>query len=400
MKPHLILLLAWIPTLGAQTAWWNGTWDDALAEARRRNVPLLIAINVDGEEANERAVAFYGTPEFAALSSRCVPIIASVGSHEDAKGRSGPPVCGRFGSVTCGHHRALEARIRKQFFGGPEVPIPAPHHLVVQPDLNVSWRDAGDVPSIDAVQGALAKVQAALGRGLSAAQAAEADALLQRLREARERSEPATVLKDAAALQGLGAGTPHEAAWKALEQEVHRDVERALEAWSDQAKSGNALDALRGLDSWAPHLRGTPFERPAKKLTSEIRSTPVGREAAKMLEREARALPFLELAREAERAGEWTKAVRQYEVITARAPGTPLAERAAARLGELERDRDLGPIVREERRRRAADEALAEARRLAKQSPAEGRIALRKVAEDYPGTPAATSAEKLLGGGD
>jgi hypothetical protein len=108
------------------------TWDDALAVAKRTQMPILVCVNMDGEIASEHyAGVRYRQPDKAALYEPYVCVIASVYRHTprdyDEQGRRIP--CPRFGSVTCGEHIAIEPMLYEQFMDGRRI---APRHIGVE----------------------------------------------------------------------------------------------------------------------------------------------------------------------------------------------------------------------------------------------------------------------------
>jgi len=121
------------PTLIA----WERSLDDALSLSRRTGRPLLVCVNLDGENASEAfAHSKYKRQAFADLVARYVPIIVSVNRHNptdyDQQGRR--IVCPRFGTVTCGEHIRPEQRVYELYLSGQRY---APRHVGVATDGTV-----------------------------------------------------------------------------------------------------------------------------------------------------------------------------------------------------------------------------------------------------------------------
>lgn len=113
---------------------WQRTFDDALRAAKARNVPILVAVNMDGEIASEHfAGVRYRQPETAAMMARYVCIVASVYRHTprdyDEGGQRVP--CPRLGTVTCGEHIQAERDLYEKYFDGKRV---SPRHIVLELD--------------------------------------------------------------------------------------------------------------------------------------------------------------------------------------------------------------------------------------------------------------------------
>ena len=100
---------------------WQRSFDDALRVANARNMPVLVAVNMDGEIASEHwAGVRYRQEETAAKLNRFACVIASVYRHTprdyDEQGRR--VECPRFGTVTCGEHIEAERELYDEYFDG------------------------------------------------------------------------------------------------------------------------------------------------------------------------------------------------------------------------------------------------------------------------------------------
>lgn len=135
----LAVLLA--PLAAAGTIDWKPSLDAALADAKARNVPILIAVNMDGERANDEMVnVHYKNARIVDLAKRLACLFASVEDH------AGDKACTRCGGpVTCTEHQTIEKAVRAKYLkaavGGAYV---APEHVILKPDgtilLSVPYR--------------------------------------------------------------------------------------------------------------------------------------------------------------------------------------------------------------------------------------------------------------------
>ncbi len=124
----------------AEQILWQRTLEDALAIARVRHQPLLLAVNMDGESASDRIYRErYRDPAFVAATRHCVCVGASVFRHNlrdhDDQGRRIP--CPRFGEITCGEHMALEPVLWEKYLSDGE--RVAPRHALILPDGTKAW---------------------------------------------------------------------------------------------------------------------------------------------------------------------------------------------------------------------------------------------------------------------
>ncbi|RMH05154.1 MAG: HEAT repeat domain-containing protein [Planctomycetota bacterium] len=126
--PPVFLLLAAIAP--AQIA-WEKDWDAALARAAAEHKAVFIAVNMDGERANDfLAEKVYREKAVVSLAGNLVCLAASAEEHAGA----GRP-CKRFPGLTCADHQAIEVRARKEYLRpGPDGAVISPQHLFLKPD--------------------------------------------------------------------------------------------------------------------------------------------------------------------------------------------------------------------------------------------------------------------------
>lgn len=137
------LVVAALAAMGSTTAGsrieWSASVDAAFAVAKPDNRPVFVAINMDGERANDEAVkTLYSDPVIVKLAERCVSLFASRFDH------AGDRACPRAGVVSCADHIAVEKEIRKRYLEKQGTQVVAPQHLWLAPDgtilLSVPYR--------------------------------------------------------------------------------------------------------------------------------------------------------------------------------------------------------------------------------------------------------------------
>ena len=111
---------------------WESSYPDTLARAEREGKVVFLAVNMDGERANDRlAEETYADPTLAALSASTLNLVASVSSHGDK-------TCKRFPGTTCDAHQDVEKAVRGNLLqadvGGYVV---APQHVFLSPQGEV-----------------------------------------------------------------------------------------------------------------------------------------------------------------------------------------------------------------------------------------------------------------------
>ncbi len=131
MLASLSLALVSLASLTAGAAGgipWLPSVDAAVAEAKAKNRPIFVAVNMDHERANDELVrVHYQDDRIVKLASECACLFASVAEHDSGAGK-----CPRAGAVTCAEHRAVEHEVRSKWLkadGSGEVVAPA--HLLL-----------------------------------------------------------------------------------------------------------------------------------------------------------------------------------------------------------------------------------------------------------------------------
>lgn len=112
---------------------WAETFDGALETAATEGRAVFIAVNMDGERANERMLkGVYGDKRIVALSAGSVNLIASADEHK-ASG-----TCSRFGCSSCRAHQLVDISVREKILK-PDVSgaVVAPQHVFLAPDGSV-----------------------------------------------------------------------------------------------------------------------------------------------------------------------------------------------------------------------------------------------------------------------
>lgn len=130
--PQLALALAVLASVPgraeAQIA-WESSYETAMARAREQGRVVLIAVNMDGEGANDwLAEQVYQDKRMQGLTASTVNLVASRSMHA----ASGP--CKRFAGITCDDHERIEASVRGSLVHEDDSGhIVAPQHVLLSP---------------------------------------------------------------------------------------------------------------------------------------------------------------------------------------------------------------------------------------------------------------------------
>ncbi|MGB0331850.1 MAG: HEAT repeat domain-containing protein [Planctomycetota bacterium] len=112
---------------------WAPSFDEALEVAASEEKVIFIAVNMDGERANDQmAEKVYKERDIQELAAETVNLIASAGRHR----KSGK--CPRFGCVSCEQHRFVDIAVREQVLKPSATgAVIAPQHVFCEPDGSV-----------------------------------------------------------------------------------------------------------------------------------------------------------------------------------------------------------------------------------------------------------------------
>lgn len=113
---------------------WQGDLDKALEKAAAEKKVVFLAVNMDGEKANERMVAkVYTDREIVELSGRTLNLVASAAEHAP-----GDKPCPRFPGVTCKEHRTVDTAARHDVLKSDDQGLTvAPQSVFLGPDGKV-----------------------------------------------------------------------------------------------------------------------------------------------------------------------------------------------------------------------------------------------------------------------
>jgi hypothetical protein len=224
---------------------WAPSIDAGLAEAKSKGLPLMVALNMDHERANDALMKeLYGDPVFLAAAAKCVCTIGCLGAHDEVKDpASGRMVCSKFGSLTCAEHQAVDQVVRvKWLHRGPKDLVDCPRHFFLAPGGKILFHRTWTLEPKD-----LAALMARAGEACAPAALAAWDTVEARLKRTGEPLRPVREeavralagMKDAAVDGKLG-----ELAKAATAEDLACEVLDAFAAAMTPARRGVAAPFL------------------------------------------------------------------------------------------------------------------------------------------------------------
>ncbi|MCA9319558.1 MAG: tetratricopeptide repeat protein, partial [Planctomycetes bacterium] len=387
-------------TLPTEVSWWRGSWSKAIAEARERNVPLLVAVIQDGEDANEALVTqLFKDKAFIVATESVVALVASKEDH----GMTRVPVeaggtlavCKKFGSVPCGTHQAHEIAMFHEFFVGAIVKTP---QVVIARPVKDAEKPLEVVATIVDVYGtstytdAIVQAQKLMGPGLTRREFEEAKQTLVRARNHTRMEQYRDALLAANEVAALGGESPVVAQAEDIRRELHAQVELAIGRAETKAAAGQHFEALALLDDIKDSFKDTAPGVHALAAYRQLSRTREGREAVRQLKKQKRFEPDFAKAQDHEKVGEWIDARALYQRIIDRADDLPITGRCRARIDHFIQDAAIAALFEAEADRQFQ---TAEAH---EQAGREGRAkkAYQVLVDTYPETQAAKAARSKL----
>jgi|FLOH01.1.fsa_nt_gi hypothetical protein len=214
---------------------WQSDYAAAFALAQERDTIVFLAVNMDGENANDMAAKkLYHDATIEALASGTVSIIASRFEHT----KSG--ACPRFGTISCAEHQKIDIKARAAVFN-PEgdAEVIAPHHVFLDKDgkillsvayavqdVELAWcfvtaqRLAYPNREIEFSKGARAPKRLLMGEVAKGAGGAARPLTLEELEKTIDELNSAPRIEDRARLVYMLLATDHPDAIKAVEREL------------------------------------------------------------------------------------------------------------------------------------------------------------------------------------
>jgi hypothetical protein len=281
---------------------WLGKYDDAKQNAKDRNVPLVVHILLDGEEASGRYLkGVLEDQELLRKSPSCVVIVSNNGTHEkkdidvvvDGQ-KQKRSVCSELAMFTaCSQHQATWDGLYRDFQEEGGV-LRCPQTLVMSPTGEIVLRhNTGDPSDAGEVVANITAAQAKCGAGLTQAQLDEVRRLLDVGRNLTASKSWIDAWKSYAAVLAINTNTVYG-------QEAAKEQAVALTGMQqDFARiggdlvPGKAVKAYQELQAFARNAAGTPLEKDAvarikkadgdKAIKEELTAWKVGVEADQIL---------------------------------------------------------------------------------------------------------------------
>lgn len=382
---------------------FQSDFDHAFAEAKERNVPILIALIQDGEKENERIVTeTYRNRKFIDLSRGLVVLVGSRGlstehGYEEVE-RDGRTrrICSKFGAVTCTEHQAIEVAIFREYSNNGRVDTPL--HILLHPVDHRRLGDADDYVTTARLSKLVKKAQLEVGRGLTDDEYYEVIAELEAAKKAVEQEEYGVALEELGKIAALEAGgTLVEGAEALVDKLMGLGYEMLAKAekHGEAGEFGHMHALLEVLNEEFRDVRD--LYRGAKRIERAHSSNPESKKAAKALKLEPEARAELEKAEGYVDRENYAGALLTLRRILEKYEGTPAASESARLLERLESDPKIQKAIAEQEEKTNCNQWLRAGREFERQSDREkARAEYRRIVERYPDSEFAKEARERL----
>jgi len=319
---------------------YPGRLDAARVAAKERNVPILVHVILEGEEANDNyRRTILPDPDLLRASAGMIVLVANNGTHERKRievvvdGETvSKEVCSAYEFDSCAVHQLAWDDCYREFKRDDGV-LYCPQTVALLPDGTLFERiDTSNTPSVDEVHSLVQGLLKKAGPGLSEAQLAELKRLLVEGRHLDGEQDWPGAWRAWSRLLEISARDPWGAEARRSLAAAEAGLKAELERLAALLVPGRAAEGWRQLGEYQRRCAGTPFEKAIaqrlkkaetdKSIREEIAAYRTSLEADGLL-REAQALHESGDLKKAERA------VRK--LLGKRYEGTP-AQKAAREL--------------------------------------------------------------------
>jgi len=252
---------------------WRGKLEDAKVVAKARNVPVLVHILLEGEEASNRyRDTIFKDPELQKRSASAVVIIANQGSHARTKidvvvegEKVQREVCLFYPMFeSCAHHQAAWDELYQEFHED-NGDLMCPQTIVIAPDGTISGRiNTSNVPQPSEIGALVVEAVTKAGPGLTEAQLAVVKRTLEAGRRLTVEGKWVLAWQSWAGVLLITPKSPYADEARLDQVKAQAGMQRDLDKISAELVPGTATTAYGALVKYAAELVGTPLEKEAQ----------------------------------------------------------------------------------------------------------------------------------------
>ncbi len=332
---------------------FDGSYDEALARAIERNVPLIaLAIAEEhGKELDDDIRQFrdalFNAPALAASAELAVVVLASNGVHPpktievvEGESKTTRQVCSVFRTSSCQAHQKQFDRVYAEHNNEGELRNPSVFLLGVDRKVVRAW-NTGSVPEWSAVAAAQSELQKKLGEGLTEAQFGDVTALMPQGATAEQNKQWGGAFTVWGKVLAITQGTKFATAAREGQTRALAALDAALAtAREGLEKEGAAVESYKTLLALQREWTGTAREKDLAREVLAAEKHKLAKDAIAAYKRELEAEAVWRQAEEFLDAGNEKAALAKMRVILRKYAGSPADKRVRERFPELAAEED------------------------------------------------------------
>ncbi len=332
---------------------FEGSYDEALARAIERNVPLLaLAIaEENGKELDDDIRQFrdalFNVAALATASEMSVLLLTSNGVHppksievQEGETKTTRQVCSVYRTSSCQAHQKQFDRVYAEHNVEGELKNPSVFLVGVDRKVARAW-NTGNVPDWSAVAAAQTELQKKLGEGLSEAQFAEVSILMPQGTGAERNRQWADAFTTWGKVLAITRGSKYAVQARAGQGRALEELDKSLAAArAGLEQEGQAVESYKTLLALQREWSGTVRDKDLAREVLAAEKHKLAKDAIAAYKRELEAETLWRQAEELLGAGNEKGAQAKLRTILRKFPGSAADKRVRQRFPELAADED------------------------------------------------------------
>jgi len=403
-----VLALLAPPAVAQDGVQWVPSLKEALKQAKERGSLIFIGMTMENEESNDAQKLAYQDPTFVKASKNFVCIFANpnINSSIDVQ-VDGKKVrrCSAAPTITCDDARNCYNEVWRNYDRNTDSTgaVKMPYNLIIDGDgkflheiVNGTVEGGFDVCSGPMMAQNLKMLLGKYGKGLTVDQYKKLTKSLDDAVAAQKKGD----LRKAAKLLNEVIKANKRSALAERARKLIGKIDEVAKGVLEEALAmveEDPIAAILALEEVVDLYQGTDAAKTARKKIAELRKRKDVKKLLTKLKKERAAQEKIAAAEKLIESKAYLKAIAALKGVARKYKGTKAAERATARVAELEGDEEIGKKIYEMEAARYSKGVLAMGRNYAKNGMNDKAIAeFQKVVDKYPGTSYAEEAKQEI----
>jgi hypothetical protein len=396
------------PAVAQDGVQWVPSLKEALKQAKERGCLIFIGMTMENEESNTAQKEAYRDPAFVKASKDFVCVFANPNINTSVEVMvDGKKVrrCADALTITCDEARNCYSEVRKNYDRNTDSTgaVKMPYQMILDGDgkflheiINGSVEGGFDVCPGPALAEVFRKLVAQYGKGLSVDQYQKLKGVLSEAEAARKKGD----LKKAAKLCKEIIDANERSALADQAKKLIEKIDAVAKNVLEEAVAKidkDPIAAILALEEVVELYQGTDAAKQAKQKIAELRKRKDVKKLLTKLKKEKEAAGKIAAAEKLVESGDYLKALAALKSVARKYKGTSAAEKATARVAELEGDEEIARKIRDMEAEKFSKRVLAMGRNYAKNGMTDkARAEFQKIIDKYPESTFAEEAKQEL----